>query len=390
MISVSEALVAVGKHCNPLKSVAKDVVDSYGYILAENVISPLNMPPFKQSSMDGYAFIYSDENSYKVIGEVQTGISQNINLKKGEAIRIFTGARVPDEADTVVMQEHVSRIKDKIIIEKIPKINSNVRPKGEQIKIGEVALEKGTFLNEAAVGFLAGLGIKNIEVYKRPKVGILITGNEIKNSGEFLEEGEIYDSNSLTLNLGLQRLGIEEIEILFAKDTLEETTLSLKKLLNDNDVVLISGGISVGDYDFVEEALKENGAKQLFYNVNQKPGKPLWFGKKEDKIIFALPGNPASSLTCFYVYAWPLLRAQMGFTAFHLPKLKAKANGDIQNNFGKTLFLKGNVENDIATEFSGQASSMLKSFAVSNALLVIPEDVKLIKKGESISYLKLN
>ncbi|MGS0747638.1 molybdopterin molybdotransferase MoeA [Halpernia sp. GG3] len=221
-------------------------------------------------------------------------------------------------------------------------------------------------------------------------MGILITGNEIKNSGEILKEGEIYDSNSLTLKLGLQRLGIEEIEILFAKDTLEETTNSLKKLLNDNDVILISGGISVGDYDFVEEALNENGVKQLFYNVNQKPGKPLWFGKKGKKIIFALPGNPASSLTCFYVFAWPLLKAQMGFAAFHLPILKAKANSDIQNNFGKTLFLKGNVENEIATEFSGQASSMLKSFAISNALLIIPEDIKLIKKGELLNYLKLD
>jgi molybdopterin molybdotransferase len=390
MISVSEALAEVEKYCNPLKTVTREVVDCYGYILAENVISPLNMPPFRQSSMDGYAFIYSDENSYKVIGEVQTGISQNINLKKGEAIRIFTGARVPDEADTVLMQEHVSRIEDKIIIEKIPKIGSNVRPEGEQIKIGEIALEKGTFLNEAAVGFLAGLGIKDIQVYKRPKVGILITGNEIKGSGKILEEGEIYDSNSLTLKLGLKRLGIEEIEILFAKDTLEETTNSLKKLINNNDVILISGGISVGDYDFVEESLKENGVEKIFYNVNQKPGKPLWFGKKEEKIIFALPGNPASSLTCFYVYAWPILKAKMGFKEFHLPKLNAKANSDIQNNFSKTLFLKGNVENNTATEFYGQASSMLKSFAVSNALLIIPEEVKLIKKGELVTYLKID
>lgn len=390
MISVVEALAEVEKYCNPLKSVIKEVVDSYGYILAENVLSPLNMPPFKQSSMDGYALINSVDKSYKVIGEVQTGSSQNIKLKKGEAIRIFTGARVPDEADTVVMQEHVSRIADEIIIEKIPSKGSNVRPQGEQVKVGEIALEKGTFLNEAAVGFLAGLGITNIAVYKLPKVGILITGNEIKKSGESLEEGEIYDSNSLTLKLGLKRLGIEEIEILFSEDTLEKTTNSLKKLLNNNDVILISGGISVGDYDFVEEALKENSAEQIFYNVNQKPGKPLWFGKKEEKMIFALPGNPASSLTCFYVYAWPLLKALMGFKDFHLPKLKAKANSDIQNNFSKTLFLKGNVENNTATEFSGQASSMLKSFAVSNALLMIPEDVKLIKKGESVTYLKLD
>ncbi|SFH81627.1 molybdopterin molybdotransferase MoeA [Halpernia frigidisoli] len=390
MISVSKALSIVEKYCFPLKSVTKNVADSYGYILAEDVISPLNMPPFRQSSMDGYAFIHSEENSFKVIAEIQTGISKNIEIKKGGAIRIFTGARVPDDADTVVMQEHVARTEDQIFIDKIPEKGSNVRPEGEQIKVGEVALEKGNFLNEAAVGFLAGLGIKNIEVYAKPKVGILITGNEIKKSGDTLAEGEIFDSNSLTLKLALKKLSIEEVEILFAKDILEETTICLKKLLENNDVVLISGGISVGDYDFVEEALKENGADQLFYKVNQKPGKPLWFGKKEEKMIFALPGNPAASLTCFYIYALPLLKAQMGFKTLQLPKLQAKSENDIKNNFAKTLFLKGNVENDIATEFSGQASSMLKSFAVSNALLIVPENVKIIKKGESVSYLKLD
>lgn len=390
MISVFEALKIVSQYSNPLEIISKKTAKSFGYIVAEDVISPLNMPPFRQSSMDGYAFINDGNPHLNVIGEIQTGGAVDFAIKSGEAVRIFTGARVPDCADTVVMQENVERTNDKISIEKMPQHGENVRPTGEQIQSGAIALEKGTFLNEAAVGFLAGLGIANIKVYKKPKVGLLITGNEIKNIGEQLEEGEIFDSNSITLKLALKRLGIKDIATEFAKDTLKDTNSKLKSLLKSCDVILISGGISVGDYDFVQESLVQNGAEELFYKVNQKPGKPLWFGKKDEAIIFALPGNPASSLTCFYVYVWPLIKAKMGFIKNNLPSFEAVTCKEINNKFGKTLFLKGNIEKDMATELSGQASSMLKSFAISNALLIVPENVEKIKEGETITYLKLD
>ncbi len=390
MISVSKALQHVEKYCAPGKSVFKRTIDCYGFILAEKIISPLNMPPFRQSSMDGYAFLFSEENVYKIIGEVKAGNSENVSLNPGEAVRIFTGAKVPDDANTVVMQEHVKVIEGTVFIEKMPEKFSNVRPTGEQIKTGETALPMGTFLNEAAIGFLAGLGIAKIKVYEKPKVGLLISGNEIKKIGEELQEGEVYDSNSITLNLALRRIGITEIKTEFAQDTLEDTKNSLAKLIDCCDVILVSGGISVGDYDFTKQALQENGATEIFYKVNQKPGKPLWFGRKNDQFVFALPGNPASSLTCFYVYALPLLKAKMGFLDFHSTKLKAKSASQIQNNSGKTLFLKGRVENGIATEFSGQASSMLKSFALSNALLIVPEDVETIEQGKEIGYVNIN
>lgn len=390
MISVTDALALVEKYSNPLKSKKRKTVKSYGYILAEDVVSPINMPPFKQSSMDGYAYKYSETNKFTVVGEVQTGDVKNVDLKEGEAIRIFTGARIPDSADTVVMQEHVSRNDNELILEKAPLKGANVRELGEQIKTGEVALEKGTYLNEAGIGFLAGLGIENIDVYNHPKVGILITGNEIKKIGDTLEDGQIYDSNSLTLKLAVKRLGIKKIKVRYAVDTLEDTKKQLQKLLNTCDVIMISGGISVGDYDFVQQALIEIGAEEIFYKINQKPGKPLWFGKLGEKMIFALPGNPASSLTCFYVYAWPLLKGKMGFTEKHLPLLEARASSDINNSFGKTLFLKGDVKNGEAYLFTGQASSMLKSFAISKSLLVVPDDVDKILKGESVSYLKLD
>jgi molybdopterin molybdotransferase len=389
MISVTEALQHINNHCTPSKVAKKPIKKVMGMVLAADVLSPINMPPFKQSAMDGYAFEYSDDTTYMVVGEVQAGSSENIKLGRGEAVRIFTGARVPNDADTVVMQEHVTRADGCIEIKILPKPKANVRPLGEQITKGAIALEKGTTLNEAGVGFLAGLGIAKVDVYQTPKVSVLITGDELQKVGKELEEGQVYDSNSLTLQLALKRLGITEVRVSKVKDDLRSTTKAIEKHLKKSDVVLISGGISVGDYDFVQQALMDNNAKEVFYKVNQKPGKPLWFGYKGNTKIFALPGNPASSLICFYVYVWPLLKAQMGYQEFHLPRLRAKAKTAIKNSYDKTIFLKGNVSNGNVSVLTGQASSMLKSLAVSNALLIVPSNIEEINKGEYITYIQL-
>lgn len=389
MITVSEALQHIETFCKPAKKTLKPIEKSMGLILAEDVLSPINMPPFKQSSMDGYAFIHSEETAYQIIGEVQAGSSKNIRLKSGEVVRIFTGARIPDDADTVVMQEHTKRNKNELTITALPKKGTNVRALGEQIKTGDIALKKGTQLNEASIGFLAGLGIHQVPTYKTPKVSILITGNELQFVGKKLKQGQVYDSNSITLKLALKQLNIKNIKTYYVEDNLKATTKTIKKCLKKSDVVLISGGISVGDYDFVKQALIQNQTTEVFYKVNQKPGKPLWFGHKNETLIFALPGNPASSLSCFYVYVLPILRAKLGFKNYHLEQQKAIAGSPIKNPHNKTLFLKASVNNGKATMLNGQASSMLKSFAISNALLVIPEDKKAVKKGEELTYMKL-
>ncbi|WP_442265541.1 molybdopterin molybdotransferase MoeA [Tenacibaculum sp. ZS6-P6] len=390
MISVSEAIQHIENYCQPNKIIEKPIQEVLGLVLAESIVSPINMPPFKQSSMDGYAFIHNEISSFTVVGEVQAGDSKNVVLQEGEAVRIFTGARVPDQADTVVMQEHTSVEGDQLTINKLPVKFSNVRPLGEQIKTGAIALEKGTVLNEAAIGFIAGLGLSTVKVYQKPKISILITGNELKAVGGVLEEGQVYDSNSITLKLALHRLGIDEVEVVKVEDTFEATKIAIKNQLDFADIILVSGGISVGDYDFVKRGLEENNVSEVFYKVNQKPGKPLWFGQKDEKLIFALPGNPASSLSCFYSYVLPVIKAQLGYKNYHLPRSIAKATSDIKNAFGKTLFLKGIIENEQATQLTGQASSMLKSFAVANGLLIVPEDVQEIKKGEEITYIKLS
>lgn len=390
MIQVSEALTIVAGNSSkmPLQKIA--VGKALGYVLAETVYSPIAMPPFRQSAMDGYAFIHSRKHQYDVVSSSQAGDHFNIKLKENEAVRIFTGAFVPDDADTVVMQEHVMANENSILIAKMPEQFANVRAKGEQINKDEVVFEANTLITPAAIGFLACLGITEITVYKKPKVAILVTGNELVKPGKKLPKGKIYESNSVMLEAALETIGIKKTKVFKVKDNLKATKKALKSILTKYDVVLVSGGISVGDYDFVKEALLKNGVEELFYKINQKPGKPMFFGSKKETLVFALPGNPASSLTNFYVYVYPAIRNRMGFSDIHLPKLVRKLNAGISNNSGKTLFLKALYDETHVTVLDGQSSAMLNTFATANCLLIVPNDVENLKKEQLVTLLPID
>ncbi|MBZ4033547.1 molybdopterin molybdotransferase MoeA [Flavobacterium sp. 17A] len=390
MIEVQEALEIVAANSSNLSTQKLAVKKALGYVLAETIYSPIAMPPFRQSAMDGYAFIHSERHQFDIVGISQAGDHANIKLKENEAIRIFTGAYVPDSADTVIMQEHVMANENSILIAKKPEPFANIRNKGEQINIEEVVFEANTVITPAAIGFLACLGITEITVYKKPKVAILVTGNELVKPGKKLSKGKIYESNSVMLEAALQTIGINKIKIHRVKDNLKATKNALKSILEENDVVLISGGISVGDYDFVKEALLKNGVKELFYKINQKPGKPMFFGAKKDTLVFALPGNPASSLTNFYIYVFPAIRNRMGFSNTHLPKIVRKLNSSIENKTGKTLFLKALYDEKNVTILEGQSSAMLNSFAIANGLVIVPQEVENIKKGQLVTVLPID
>nr|WP_315245921.1 gephyrin-like molybdotransferase Glp [uncultured Flavobacterium sp.] len=390
MIQVNEALTIVAENSlkMPLQKIA--VKKALGYVLAETVYSPIAMPPFRQSAMDGYAFIHSRKHQYDVVSSSQAGDHSNIKLKENEAVRIFTGAFVPDDADTVVMQEHVMANDNSILIAKMPEQFANVRAKGEQIDKDGIVFEANTLITPAAIGFLACLGITEITVYKKPKVAILVTGNELIKPGKKLPKGKIYESNSVMLEAALQTIGVNKTKVFKVKDNLKATKEALKGILKKYDVVLVSGGISVGDYDFVKEALLKNGVEELFYKINQKPGKPMFFGSKKETLVFALPGNPASSLTNFYVYVYPAIRNRMGFSDIHLPKLVRKLNTDIKNTSGKTLFLKALYDETHVTVLDGQSSAMLNTFATANSLLIVPDDVEIIEKEQFVTLLPID
>ena len=390
MIKVSEALAIVAENSSNMPVQRIPVRKALGYILAETLYSPIDMPPFRQSAMDGYAFIHSEKHQYDVISTSQAGDHSNIKLNENEAVRIFTGAFVPKNADTVVMQEHVLANKDSILIAAMPPQFSNIRNKGEQIAKEEVVFEANTLITPAAIGFLACLGITEITVYKKPKVAILVTGNELVKPGKKLPKGKIYESNSVMLEAALQTIGINKTKVYKVKDNLKATKKALKEIVTKYDVVLISGGISVGDYDFVKEALLDNEVEELFYKINQKPGKPMFFGRKNETLVFALPGNPASSLTNFYIYVCPAIKNKMGFSEIHTTKIIRKLNSDIKNNTGKTLFLKAKYDETTVTVLDGQSSAMLNTFAVANSLLIVPEEIEVYKEGQFVTLLPID
>lgn len=390
MIQVNEALTIVAGNSTKMSTQKMPVSKALGYVLAETVYSPISMPPFRQSAMDGYAFNFSERQQYDVISSSQAGDHSNIKLKDNEAIRIFTGAYVPDDADTVVMQEHVMANENSILIATMPEQFANVRAKGEQIAREGIVFEANILITPAAIGFLACLGITEIAVYKKPKVAILVTGNELTEPGKKLKKGKIYESNSVMLQAALQTIGIKKTKVYKVKDNLKATKKALKKILAKFDVILISGGISVGDYDFVKEALLENGVEELFYKINQKPGKPMFFGSKNETLVFALPGNPASSLTNFYIYVYPAIKNRMGFSDIHLPKLVRKLNAGITNSSGKTLFLKALYDETHVTVLDGQSSAMLNTFATANCLLIVPDDVETLKKDQFVTLLPID
>lgn len=385
MISINEAFLILDGVGFQLVEIELPLKDANRFVLAESLYSPINMPPFRQSNMDGFALSLHDELVYDIVGEIKAGDSENIELQPGQAVKIFTGAAVPDSAQAVIQIEKVSISNGKLLLQEPVLPQTNIRPLGSQILQHTMALEKGTYLNAAAIGFLAGLGFTSVKVYQKPTIGIVVTGNELVQIGQPLNHGQVYESNSLMLQSALHTAHFNNVKCYQVEDDFENTKATFKQAIDDNEVILISGGISVGDYDFVGKALESLNVETLFYKVNQKPGKPLLVGKLNEKIIFALPGNPAASLTCFYLYVLPTLQRKSGITAsYHTTITKYLAHNYLVNN-PRNQFLKAIVSKDNVTILPHQDSSMLDSFALANALVYVPNGDYELMKGDKVA-----
>jgi len=388
MVTVIEARNSVISTVQQGKKEILSLSKSSAYILAEDIISPIDSPPFDNSAMDGYAFRYSDfvnQKEIKIIGESAAGKSFSKKIKLGEAVRIFTGAEVPVGADTIVMQEKISIANEKLIIQddKIF-LGANIRYKGSQIKKKELALKKGAPLNPGSIGFLASIGIGKAKVFSKPKVAIIITGNELQKPGTKLKTGNIYESNSVALQSALQSVGINFIKTFIVKDNKKSIRTTFKKAMKQCDFILFTGGISVGEYDFVGKVMEEEKVKTIFYKVKQKPGKPLYFGIKNKNYIFGLPGNPASVLTCFYEYVIPSLRKFQGYENPFLKSISVSLTKTINKKIGLTHFMKAGTDYKTATPLEGQESFIMKSFSESNCFIVVPEEVETINAGDEV------
>ncbi len=389
MISVEEAKQLIENNIVPSEKIVISLTSAVDYNLSKDVVSTINMPPFRQSAMDGYALRLQNSDTYTVIDEVKAGDSHHPILNNGEAVRIFTGAAVPDTANAVVMQEKVSVDKETLKLQKIVLSEENIRPMGEQVKKGAIALTKGTKLTPAAVGYLASLGITEVEVYKKPSIAIVVTGNELTEPGTALEHGKIYESNSIMLASTLSSLNYRDFSIHKVEDDYIKTRNLLNTIISENDLVIITGGISVGDYDFVGKALQELAVEEVFYKVKQKPGKPLFFGKNGTSRIFALPGNPAAALSCFYIYTYPALQKMSGAKNYHLNNTTAKSISAFTKKGDRAQFLKALVKNDCVEILEGQSSAMLQTFALANAFVYVSEELSNIAIGDNVQVLHL-
>ena len=385
MISVREAQHIVKINSSKGSAVRIPIVDAVNLFLAEDIYAPINVPSFNQSAMDGYAFKYADvESKLTVVGEIPAGDVREVAIEKGQAVRIYTGAKVPDSCDTVVMQELTEVEGNQIKVKDVGlKLGGNIRKEGYQIKKEDLSLKKGAKITPAAVGFLTSLGLTKVQVYNKPTVTIIATGDELVKPGNLLQKGQVYESNTLMLKAALKKLNIDP-EIIFLPDNFEQTKLAIKTALEISDLILLSGGISVGDYDFVKQSLEENGVEQLFYKVKQKPGKPLFYGKKRDKIIFALPGNPAAALNCFYIYVLYAINQFIGNPNPGLEQSTAIITQDYQKKSGRAEFLKANINEGKVELLDGQGSDVLLSFAKANCLVYLPNEREQIKAGESV------
>jgi molybdopterin molybdotransferase len=390
MISVQEALGIVQKTASLSTIKTLSIYEAVGYVLAKDVEAIVNFPPFNQSAMDGYAIADFQSTEYVQKGVIKAGQdATSIEIGKGEVYRIFTGGMVPLNALAVVRQEDAKVDGNTISFEALPKEFANIRFESESVKKGEVVLKKDTPLTPAGIGLLVSLGIEKVEVYTQQAIAIVSTGDELIPLGNPLSSGKIYESNALMLSSALKCLGWDRVETYHVKDSSESTYALLNEVIQKFDYILISGGVSVGDYDFVADALLKIGVNQEFHKVKQKPGKPFFYGTYQNKKIFGLPGNPAAALTLFYVYVLPSLNYAIGTGFKGLRTLKLTSLNDFGKGEPRAQFLKAlaDEDNQVFTILGGQSSAMLQTFAVANALVYVEEGREVQQGKDYLVYL---
>lgn len=401
MISVAEARGLIAERVLRLESVSVRLMEGLGRCLAEDVFSPIDMPGFAQSAMDGYAFSwlgYEENGRMEIVGEVAAGAAEaGPRPAPYQTVRIFTGAPVPEGFDTVLMQEKAS-VRDGMLEVLDPDLvcGRNVRLAGSEIAKGALAMSKGTLLTAAGIGFLASLGIEKVKVVREPRVTLIVTGDELQQPGLALGFGQVYESNSQLLQAAFLHLRFSQPKIVYAKDDLAGITESIRLAMLDSDMIVMTGGVSVGDYDFVVPAAEAAGTHSIFHKIKQKPGKPLFFGVKEDvgakktdlvtpkqTVVFGLPGNPASVLTCFYQYVLTALEALSGCPVSLKAKTATFTDG-YKKNPGLTHFLKGIYSDGVVRLLGAQESYRLSSFSVANCLIEVPEESQEIAAGSTV------
>jgi molybdopterin molybdotransferase len=401
MISVRQALDLVLQELPRTGQETVPLAAARGRVLAAAVAAPRDVPPFRNSAMDGYAVRSADVEmasasapvSLRVLETVGAGSVAGQPVASGTAIRIMTGAPVPAGADAVVRVEDTGEAGDAVLVRAAVAPHGNVRDAGEDIRAGETVLEAGRRLRPADIGLLASLGLPAVPVARRPRVAILATGDELVDVGERLGPGQIVNSNAYTLAAAVEEAGGEPLRLGIVRDQRERLRAAFAEALT-TDVMLSTGGVSVGNFDYVRSILAELGYQERFWKVAQKPGKPLTFGLCGRTPAFGLPGNPVSSLVCFYLYVLPALRAMMGRAHLHLPTVAATLAAPLRGAVGLTEFVRcslhGPADAYEARSTGTQSSGALRSLSLGDGLIIAPPDSGTLAAGARVTVLLLD
>ena len=396
MLTVEEALEAIVSRVGPLAVERVDVLSALGRVLAEPVVSPSTIPPWPNSSMDGYAVRAHDTGGapveLAVVGRIIAGSMPSRALRAGEAMRIFTGAPLPEGADAVVPQEDVAADNGRITIAASVASGAYVRPAGEDVRAGDVVVQPGGSIGAAEVGLLATLGYSQVRVFRRPRVAILSTGNELADLGTEPGPGQIPNTNTYSLMAQVIEAGAEPINLGVAPDQLDAITERVRWGLDAADVLVSSAGVSVGELDLVRDALERSGVDLHLWKVSMRPGKPITFGTRGGRPVFGLPGNPVSAMVTFELFVRPALRRMAGARALDRPRISARALEKIENSGSRRGYLRVTLTPEahgFGARLTGdQGSAILRSMVLADGLAVVAPDTT-IAAGQPVDVIVL-
>lgn len=395
MITVEQAQHLIETNIPPLRKKKVALQDALGFILASDIRASVDLPVADNSAMDGFVLASCRTHSarkgplfFRICGDIKAGDTKKRSVRGLETWRIMTGALIPRGADTVIPKEEAIVKGGFLRVDRFIPPGQHIRRQGEEIPRGRKILKKGCLIHPATLGLLAMVGKDRVDVFEKPRVSLITTGNELVRPGRSLRSGQIYDSNAFMIQAGLEQLGIHP----FAVNSIKDNPVLLRRIvasrLEQSDVLILMGGVSVGEYDYVKLVLKEAGVRTIFWRVRQKPGKPLYFGKKGGKLVFGLPGNPASAFTCFYEYVFPAIRLIAGFRHPYLPQERRKLGVSVKPDPKRTLFLKAKTI-DNGTErtvipLGYQGSHMISSLQDADCFLRIPPSRQTVREGQKV------
>jgi molybdopterin molybdotransferase len=399
LMPVAEALALVLRDASPLRGEAAPLAQAHGRVLADDLTASRTQPPADVSAMDGYAVRAADvaeaPASLKVIGEVAAGRPFAGTVGSGEAARIFTGGVLPRGADTVVIQEHTSRADNMVVVGKPTALGRNVRPQGLDFAAGAVLLRRGHRLSDRDLALAAAMNHPAVPVHRRPKVAVLATGDELVMPGTTPGAGEIVYSNGFATIALAAREGCEIVDLGIAPDRLPETVAAIRRASQSGaDILVTSGGASVGDYDLVQQALAGEGLALSFWKIAMRPGRPMLHGRLGAMHVLGLPGNPVSSYVCAFLFLVPLIRRLMGRTDIDRTPESAVLGGDLPENDERADYLRATLAagpdgSRVATALPVQDSSMLVPLAQADCLLIREPHAPPTKAGSPCRILKL-